>query len=67
MSDDLFPTATMLSPRLAWMQKHDITTVRKENGRWIAVLLEELVGSGDTEEEALTDLAIRAGIRHWSL
>lgn len=65
--DDLFPEATGLSPKLAWMERNDIVTARKPSGKWYAIQTEENVGSGDTEEEALTDLALRAGIRHWTL
>jgi hypothetical protein len=65
--DDLFPIPVSLSPKLAWMERHDIVTAKKPSGKWYAIQTEENVGSGDSEEEALTDLSLRAGIKHWTL
>lgn len=66
-TDDLFPTAVGLSPRLAWMQKYDIVTAKNSKGRWYAILTEDTTGAGETEDDALTDLCLRAGIKHWNL
>lgn len=67
MSDDLFPTAVGLSPRLAWMQKYDIVTTKNAKGKWFAILTCETVGEAETEDDALTDLCLRSGIKHWNL
>lgn len=64
---DLFPEATGLSPRLAWMQKYDIVTAKNAKGRWYAILTAETLGEGSTEEEALVDLCLSSGIKHWNI
>ena len=66
-ANDLSPEAVGLSPRLAWMARHDIVTVRNAKGRWFAVLTAETTGEGESEETALDDLVLRTGLKHWSV
>jgi hypothetical protein len=67
MSDDLFPEAVGLSPRLAWMARHDVCVVKNAKGRYFAVLTCETVGEGESEEAALDDLVLRTGLKHWTV
>jgi len=66
---ELFPESevTQLSPRLAWMKRHDVVTGKNEAGKWFAIITEDLVGSGESEVAALEDLVVRSGLKHWLL
>lgn len=66
-TDDLFPEATGLSPKLAWMERNDVVTCKNAKGRWFAILTSETVGEGADEEEALTDLCLISALKHWTL
>jgi hypothetical protein len=66
-ADDLFPEAVGLSPRLAWMARHDIVTARTKAGKWYAILTAETVGEGADELAALDDLVLRTGLKHWTV
>ena len=68
---DLFPVEQVLSPRLRWLQDHQITTAHKKNRGWVAYQnndprwdlsydIEDLFQP--TEEEAIFALMQRAGI-----
>lgn len=64
---DLFPDAVQPSPRLLWLRRHNVVTKQGPNGRWRAVVLDEVYGCGATEDEAILDLCERHGYRHWSV
>lgn len=80
MSDFLFDAPVVLSPRLAWMEKHGVETHRAnatgEGGstwvcRKIRPRLESLwtsseIGGGETEDEALAAFAMHAGLKLWN-
>ena len=75
---DLFDIPESKSPRLLWMEKHGIKTrqldfperdydwmawrKRDENANGIPAIS----GQGDTEGDAIADLAQRLGIRLWN-
>lgn len=70
MSNDLFPTMPeALSPRLAWMKKHRINTDLPADGihkslwdAWSGCIC----AHGETEDEALSALAAKLGVRLWN-
>ncbi len=86
MSDELFPAeaVTMLSPRLAWMKRHEIYTTKGENcgeHPWSAwwgqrnpvhflelheADMDDIMGFGATEEDALVDVAIKWNFPLWN-
>ena len=76
MDDLLFDTPETKSPRLLWMEKHGITarqTTESEYKRlpsweyeWVAIAHDEPHGFGGTEDEAITQLALRLGIKLWN-
>lgn len=57
----------MLCPRLQWLKRHNLTVGKLESGRWRCWLDPLIYGVGATEEEAITDLCIKTGVKHWSL
>jgi hypothetical protein len=69
---DLFTIEESLSPRLAWMQKHGITAMQSESGPWTAwsSLIQgrtaQNLGFGDSEDEAITQWALKLGISLWN-
>jgi hypothetical protein len=83
-SDTLFPIEETLSPKLAWMKKHSVSTRRNQYGGpepWEAYVGDyteavEDVGAngetsirmayGDTEMDALANLAIQNGWLLWN-
>ena len=80
-SDLLFCVPEVLSPRLAWMKRHEVITYHGMSG-WYAAFkchaydyyfLQETCahggsrcGFGNTELEALTDLAVRTKTKLWN-
>lgn len=69
MTDDLFANLPpMLSPRRQWMLDHGITTSKLASSvgiRWIAEGMESNA-YGQTEDDALCELARKLGIRMWN-
>jgi hypothetical protein len=73
-TDQLFDVPEQLSPRLAWQKRHNIKTTQVEAGvicAWKCRLRDELPGvynsvTAKTEEEAVTDLAIKMIIPLWN-
>jgi hypothetical protein len=77
MQDTLFDIPETLSPRLIWMREHGIATFSHApdaDGEWTAQkyhvgesgLKFLLRRTKPTEEEALTALALAAGIKLWN-
>lgn len=66
MSDLLFDIPTSLSPKLAWLERHGLTTKRQENGSWLCILDDENFSKGATDEEACAEFCIEHRLRHWS-
>ncbi len=72
MSDFLFDVPEQKSPRLLWLERHNIETRQTGTSsdelgdcmRWIA---ENPVGIGygETKNEAVTKLALKLGIKFW--
>jgi hypothetical protein len=73
---DLFPSLPITkSPKLLWMERHGITTKfipgsGNVESFWLADYMAPNAAhyqdAGDTEEEALTALALAAGIKLWN-
>ena len=81
MSDELFPpeAVTKLSPRLEWIRRHDLRTLKSdgiqpEDEPWSCwqgeihpeVFFGERYATGQTEDEAITRWAKRAGVKLWN-
>jgi hypothetical protein len=72
MTDELFAVPESLSPRLRWMRRHGITTRRNDitetpSANWEAY--QACSGDwepGDTEHDAIANLAEALGIRLWN-
>ncbi len=78
--NDLFEIPKTLSPRLLWIAKHGFYTGKLNHtedeagdvpAKWVATRQDPIfraisVGYGDTEDEALTQLALKLGIRLWN-
>jgi hypothetical protein len=78
---DLFPDVKeILSPRLQWLQEHDVSTRLDVGGRWMAFTGKEAQSSAEeskkmidsqlcfatTEEDAIERLAQRNGWKLWN-
>ncbi len=69
---ELFHIEPVLSPRLRWMEQHNITLRHHEDSsahhlNWSATDdAFKCFGWGETEEEALCQLARKLGLKHWS-
>jgi len=69
---ELFDIEESKSPRLAWIEKHQIVTLRGKPDSWAAWLsarsarAEQAIGYGESEDEAIADLAIKLGLRLWN-
>ena len=74
MSDTLFEIPEQLSPRLAWMREHKIDTMDKAydpftgDHRWMAFKVSNIRTKdfGDTENEALSALAVKMNLKLWN-
>lgn len=76
--DELFETEEQLSPRLAWMRKHNISTYRVphmeiEEEPWCAwtgnfgeAIETDEFKTGQTEDEALLNFAKHHGLKLWN-
>ena len=72
---DLFSIEESKSPRLLWMERHGVTVRRYrpdefdylagQDFAWMASNGTE-TAQGDTEDEAITQLALKLGIRLWN-
>lgn len=67
----LFSLPESLSPRLKWIKRHQITLspsdVADTASRWVASVAYQMSqGAGVTQDEALTDLAKKLGVRLWN-
>lgn len=69
MTDELFDPAQLASPspKLAWLERHGITTYRTENGRWRCELSVLAGAEDDTEEGAILKFCEATKLRHYSL
>ncbi len=65
MSDDLFPSAVSLSPKLAWLARHGLVLRRTERGKYECVLADD-VATGDSEEEACVEFCVMTRLTHWN-
>ena len=68
---ELFDIEESKSPRLAWIEKHQIVTLRGKPDCWAAWLnmrptIDQIIGYGESEDEAIADLAIKMGMRLWN-
>ena len=69
MENNLFDMLESPSPRLQWMEKHGITTAPRiwdayeGNTRWAAFHYLKNPAYGDSEDEAITQLALKLGIK----
>jgi hypothetical protein len=68
MTDTLFDIPETPSPRLQWLRKHDIRIHRdsEEANEFTAWTLPDASGYGDTEDEAIADLARKLSIPLWN-
>ena len=67
MSDDLFPEAQQLPPRLQWLEHHGLTCVQQRSGMWYCRLDDENFATGETAEEACAKFCDKTRLPHWSL
>ncbi len=72
---ELFPIEESKSPRLLWIEKHGIKARRYSPDEFDYLAGQLFVwgasgggewGQGDTEDEALAQLAVKLGIRLWN-
>ena len=69
---ELFDLPETKSPRLCWLEKHGIVTLRGKSDSWAAWLkakptkVDQTIGYGESEDEAIADLAIKLGLRLWN-
>lgn len=68
---ELFDIEESKSPRLAWIEKHQIVTLRGKPDSWAAWInmrptIDQTIGYGETEDEAVVSLAVKLGIRLWN-
>jgi hypothetical protein len=61
---DLFAIEESKSPRLKWLEKHGITLKINHQGEHVATTRFDS-GKGETEDDAITQLALKLGIRMW--
>lgn len=66
MSDDLFPIPESLSPKLAWLRRHDLALRKMPNDTYRCELNDETFGVGATQEEAIEDFCVKTRSRHWN-
>ena len=78
MSDELFPaeTVTVKSPRLRWMEKHDVKTNEYKqstptpwsawSGNLMLAINRDMVYFGSTEDDAITAWAKANHVRLWN-
>lgn len=64
--DELFPVQQSLSPRRAWLQRHNLTLHQLATGRWEIALDEDNVCFGDTADDACVTFCIRHRLKHWN-
>jgi len=75
--DELFSIPPCDSPRLAWMKKHGVTigpnnnfvATDSDDFRYGYSLIAECslgAGYGNTDDEAIVDLAKRSGLKLWN-
>ena len=64
MNDNLFDIPETKSPRLIWMDRHGVWT-QELNGKWIATA-SIFDGRGDTENDAIVNLAKKMVIKLWN-
>ncbi len=63
---ELFPVEKSLSPRRAWLERHGLTLMKLESGRFEVRLDSENFARGDDEDEACVEYCLKTGIRHWN-
>ena len=69
---ELFEIEESKSPRLAWMDRHGIITLRGKPDSWAAWIkvngteFDHTIGYGETEDEAVTSLVYKLGMRLWT-
>lgn len=54
-----------LSPKVRFLQEHQLVTRQMPNGRWECLLDEENVARGDDEQDAIISYCIFSGLKHW--
>jgi hypothetical protein len=64
---DLFPSLPITkSPKLLWMERHKIAVYPSNDGSEYLAGNGTITKAGDTEDAALTALALAAGIKLWN-
>lgn len=63
---DLFDLPVSLSPRLAWLERHELTVTRLESGRYECALDDETFARGEDEEEAIVNFCVKTKLRHYA-
>lgn len=63
---ELFAIPESKSPRLLWMEKHCVMTLYDKARNQFAAVAYQQNGWGDTEDEAITQLALKLGIKLWN-
>ena len=66
MSGELFDLPPCLSPRLQWLERHCLTIVRMENGKYACILDDLTVAVGDDQEEAIVNFCLKYKLRHYN-
>ncbi len=64
--NDLFEIPESLSPRLLWIEKHGIIICYDSCRKQFYAIGANDTGWGDTEDEALTQLALKLGVKLWN-
>ncbi len=64
--DELFAIPESLSPKLAWLRRHDLSVRRMPNDTYRCELNDETFGVGDTELEAIEDFCVKTKLKHWN-
>lgn len=58
MNDNLFNIEPCPSPKLRWLERHQLTT-RQTSAGWACELSAKTRGTGDTEEDAIADFCAK--------
>ena len=66
MNDSLFDIPETKSPRLLWLEKHNIGIIYDNTKNQFAAIGRQESAWGETEDEAITQLALKLGIKLWN-
>jgi hypothetical protein len=67
MSSELLPpdAGAALSPKVRFLQEHNLITRQLASGRWECLLDEENIARGEDEQDAIISYCIKSGLKHW--